>query len=221
MKKLHLLGLGSLLLGCSFITNAAPIVITQTFYDTNLVAVVNGAEQVISGDWIFKGITDTTAVDQSGFSNRGIYALSVTLTQASLGLVDVAVTNIDTLFVISDSNAVSQGLIGFGNASGSPPWTRTESLFSNPDLFPSISELNIARSTSSFNTLGLFTAGYQLEDGTVITSVTTEIDGSVYTEPYNDLSSSMSAQVVPIPAAVYLFGTGLLGLIGLARRKKI
>ena len=28
------------------------------------------------------------------------------------------------------------------------------------------------------------------------------------------------APVVPIPAAVWLFGTGLLGLIGVARRKK-
>ena len=30
----------------------------------------------------------------------------------------------------------------------------------------------------------------------------------------------MDVQVVPVPAAVWLFGTGLLGLIGIARRKK-
>jgi hypothetical protein len=29
-----------------------------------------------------------------------------------------------------------------------------------------------------------------------------------------------TAQVIPVPAAVWLFGSGLLGLIGIARRKK-
>jgi hypothetical protein len=33
-------------------------------------------------------------------------------------------------------------------------------------------------------------------------------------------SLRMSVQVVPIPAAAWLFGSGLLGLIGIARRKK-
>jgi hypothetical protein len=28
-------------------------------------------------------------------------------------------------------------------------------------------------------------------------------------------------QVVPVPAAVWLFGSGLLGLVGVARRKKV
>jgi len=32
--------------------------------------------------------------------------------------------------------------------------------------------------------------------------------------------TTLSAQVVPIPAAVWLFGSGLIGLIGVARRKK-
>ena len=31
---------------------------------------------------------------------------------------------------------------------------------------------------------------------------------------------SSAAPVIPIPAAVWLFGSGLLGLIGIARRKK-
>jgi hypothetical protein len=33
--------------------------------------------------------------------------------------------------------------------------------------------------------------------------------------------SSSATAVVPIPAAVWLFGSGLLGLVGIARRKKI
>jgi hypothetical protein len=31
----------------------------------------------------------------------------------------------------------------------------------------------------------------------------------------------MDVQVVPVPAAVWLFGSGLIGLVGLARRKKV
>ena len=39
-------------------------------------------------------------------------------------------------------------------------------------------------------------------------------------EPDNTWYVSQSYEVVPIPAAVWLFGSGLLGLIGIARRKK-
>ncbi|MEA3242882.1 MAG: VPLPA-CTERM sorting domain-containing protein [Pseudomonadota bacterium] len=35
-----------------------------------------------------------------------------------------------------------------------------------------------------------------------------------------DLSATASS-VVPIPAAVWLFGSGLLGLVGIARRKYV
>ena len=38
---------------------------------------------------------------------------------------------------------------------------------------------------------------------------------------YNDLVVRVSgASVVPVPAAVWLFGSGLLGLVGIARRNK-
>ena len=35
-----------------------------------------------------------------------------------------------------------------------------------------------------------------------------------------DLSNVRAFSVVPVPAAVWLFGTGLLGLVGIARRKR-
>ena len=41
-------------------------------------------------------------------------------------------------------------------------------------------------------------------------------DGSSYTEAFD---IRVTASVVPVPAAAWLFGSGLLGLIGLARRK--
>ena len=36
-----------------------------------------------------------------------------------------------------------------------------------------------------------------------------------------ELTGGYTAQVVPIPAAVWLFGSGLIGLIGIARRRKL
>jgi hypothetical protein len=34
-------------------------------------------------------------------------------------------------------------------------------------------------------------------------------------------SGNVGAAIVPLPAAVWLFGSGLLGLIGMARRKNV
>ena len=41
------------------------------------------------------------------------------------------------------------------------------------------------------------------------------IDGA-----FNGFNANFDFTVVPVPAAVWLFGSGLLGLVGVARRKK-
>ena len=46
----------------------------------------------------------------------------------------------------------------------------------------------------------------------------TAFDGTPYTEKFNIQLNGTSA--VPVPAAVWLFGSGLVGLVGVARRKK-
>ena len=42
-------------------------------------------------------------------------------------------------------------------------------------------------------------------------------DGTPYTEVYN---IAVTPSAIPVPAAVWLFGSGLLGLVGVARRRK-
>lgn len=57
-----------------------------------------------------------------------------------------------------------------------------------------------------------------------------DLTGSITISAQNDpgasvfstvLSGTAAPSIVPVPAAVWLFGSGLLGLIGLARRKKV
>ena len=48
----------------------------------------------------------------------------------------------------------------------------------------------------------------------------TAFDGTPYTEKFNITVNGVAPPEIPIPAAVWLFGSGLLGLVGVARRKK-
>ena len=48
-------------------------------------------------------------------------------------------------------------------------------------------------------------------------SAWTPFDGTPYTEVYN---VAITPSAIPVPAAVWLFGSGLLGLVGVARRRK-
>ena len=56
------------------------------------------------------------------------------------------------------------------------------------------------------------------DDGTIITGYGDNPDG--YTEAWiTDISGSVPA-AVPVPGAIWLFGSGLLGLNGISRHKK-
>jgi len=58
------------------------------------------------------------------------------------------------------------------------------------------------------------------------TYTSTDVDGDgilglgMVDGPFPAFSANFDMQAVPVPAAVWLFGSGLLGLVGVARRKK-
>lgn len=95
------------------------------------------------------------------------------------------------------------------------------------NLGPGIYSLVIG-GTSASDLASLFTA---VQNGTpnVCTGVSTSCNGTTYGTDYTNLrlarnmfiSLDVNGNVspVPVPAAVYLFGSGLVGLAGLARRK--
>jgi hypothetical protein len=56
--------------------------------------------------------------------------------------------------------------------------------------------------------------------GTVNSSAVTSIEFFVTGAQNMDSIIDNVSAVVPVPAAVWLFGSGLLGLVGIAKRKK-
>lgn len=68
-----------------------------------------------------------------------------------------------------------------------------------------------------------FILGISTDSGTSWSGDTslTPLGGNSYTVNFSDGSViEVDVQVVPVPAAVWLFGSGLLGLVGIARRRK-
>jgi len=93
--------------------------------------------------------------------------------------------------------------------------------------------------SATFDSMTLFNLGNGLGQiletqltytgGSLVAGLTTgSIAGSIAGSSSNDFSTDFTAgtvlakagPVVPVPAAVWLFGSGLLGLVGVARRKK-
>lgn len=94
-------------------SQAIPVQVTQTFHDVTWddydIATGVGYNQQATGDWIFKATFDSAARNQGYAPDLGgSYALTnITLTQASLGLHDVQITNLNFLNFSLDS-------VGFG-----------------------------------------------------------------------------------------------------------
>ena len=86
----------------------------------------------------------------------------------------------------------------------------TTSFFGDPSATPSIAAL-------TFNALlpGTFDA---LIDVSVF-DVWADLDSNFITTPVS-VGTTIVVSAIPVPAAVWLFGSGLLGLVGIARRKK-
>lgn len=75
---------------------------------------------------------------------------------------------------------------------------------------------------------GVFTADLTYTGGSLVAGLTSgRIEGNLLNATSGDFSGAFTANtmiakagaVVPVPAAVWLFGSGLLGLIGIARKK--
>ena len=113
-------------------------------------------------------------------------------------------TATDADAIVSDGNAAS-GVVDFVFTT----YTPSGGLFPNFDI-----------ATISFNVIGA------VGSSTSITFADSDFGGFVspgavpVAVTYVNGLVNVTASAVPVPAAVWLFGTGLLGLAGLAKRKK-
>lgn len=158
-------------LAFSVASHASPITITQTYSDVTFYeygetdGVTYG--HVPTGDWIFTATVDSNAAKQSSDPAYAAYHLSsLTLTQASLGLSNEAITNVPELFFYPDR-------FGFAaTASTEPPWTVVvyEAGHFGPGLTlqQDLDLLTNPTTTDPYTSFGPQSDGFTLADGRVL-----------------------------------------------------
>lgn len=197
-------------MGFAAYSHAEPITITQTYSNVDFYeyGVAGGVTQgqTPTGDWIFKGTVDSHAANIATWSDSGAYELTqLTLTQASLGLFDVVITNASTLFFYSDR-------FGFANTpAGTTPWTvivYEADHFSTADTLQEYLALATTPAVvDTFTSFGPQWEGFALEDGR-----------RLYGWGFGAATSSISS-VVPEPTSLALVLAGFAALVLRAQRR--
>lgn len=230
MKKLSIL---AIFLIFSAVTNAEIITVTQVFKNASYNDYSFGSKEptTSTGDWIFKGAIDNKALDQSSSLTDGIYyGATVTLTQASLGLFDVKINNLDSLLFgqYLDTGMHQAGnIIGFTNIKDSSLWTatrfnatETDNMYSWPaalnidvNIFPKVSDITVNYSEINFNGFAPQWTGFKLENGMTIYG-------------WGQGSSSVNASLEPIfkvpePSTLALIGISAFGMVVAKRRRPL
>ncbi|HEX8611705.1 MAG TPA: PEP-CTERM sorting domain-containing protein [Telluria sp.] len=193
------------------VAHAKPVTITQIFknvtWNDGSLGSPGSALLTATGDWIFKGSIDTDSPNLYPWPYYGgSYAASVTLTQASLGLFDERITNLNyahfsfSVFTFDTSpnyGDVFTAIRYFGELTG----------------FPSIPlDDFIAHPISLYAGSGFTpqTTGFIFADGRLLHGMGMAESAEVYV----DVSSP-----VPEPASVFLILAGLGAIAVSARRR--
>jgi hypothetical protein len=172
----------------------------------------------------------------SSADNGQTSLLTATGVQASGSFTAIAETTNPDGSIMAGSSATNEFFVTFNNPSGvNIPFTLTGTI-ENFDASGNAGGLisltgsggvnaiaTVMDESTSFDFSGVFIPGgvYELQ---VIIQGNSE---SLGPPPFGDVFQSSSGNydfvlsTVPIPAAVWLFGSGLLGLIGVSRRKKV
>lgn len=102
---------------------------------------------------------------------------------------------------------------GVGAPNATNTWVTGTSSNRNQGLTPGFTLSGTALSDAG---AGMWT-GTLVSAGNIGTAWGSSFQNTQYSEVYN---VNITANAVPVPAAVWLFGSGLLGLVGVARRRK-
>ena len=166
-------------------------------------------------------------------------ASAATVTFGSLPGKAIGITELDvggTLYdVLFDESATALSV--YGAFPGTFPFTPNEAFVAAEAVVAALNTagaLLVGEDTSEDDPLlnSKFNIGYDSDDTLIQLVIVWEgnFNGADWTVPRTDNESWATevrtyatftpAAAVPVPAAVWLFGSGLLGLIGIARRKK-
>ena len=232
MKKSHLL---SIALACVHLVISIPAsaaLYSITFYEKDSVGSNLFDNYIISGTGSFEINDDAISPNSLVlFSDSNFLAFDATIAattgsaQFTLGIDD---------FPPSDGNPTGHGQGILFDASGQPlRFDNPNTTFSNTaqicdptcDTSVLLKAGLVLIDDNSFDTVFL-------DDGTLKTRALAISDGDAFTplggewnfKPLGEIVSISNnlylIQAVPVPAAVWLFGSGLLGLVGMARHKK-
>lgn len=100
--------------------------------------------------------------------------------------------------------------------------TAGDIVFTPNEVFSGTPQLTLSAMNIDFASTGFLFYGTDTTSGATFNSYFSYFDGDDINLGYVSgdwLSFSATQVVVPVPAAVWLFGSGLLGLVGIARRK--
>ena len=142
------------------------------------------------------------------------FSLAVLATSTHAVLVDVGGTQYDIITIDGTFNALQTNI-------ESQPWWGDINIARDAAF-----AVNTSLGTNSVNTdFGpLFAYGKPFESVAAVAWLFVDpldIDTDAFAvDPTQSVTWAVVAPEVPIPAAVWLFGSGLLGLVGIARRKK-
>lgn len=170
--------------------------------------------------------TQSTPVNSAVDGNAASYTWGLsnpsTLDVSFDSAANAADVNLTMLFVGSDPHTGSVSLFGgTGGTSSAYDFSLTPYIPGPPEVFTGYTGYNSVVVTE---TLGIFALNINL--ATAFPGYTGTFEGAhlnIYDGvggKYNAGLSVIGTTAVPVPAAVWLFGSGLLGLAGIARKKR-
>lgn len=185
-----------------------------------------------SGTFLANYTTPGETPQFSGADGNGAtYTYGAVLEQDSIlgvsfgSAVDVTGANLTILFADSNPHTGTLSLLGgSGGTSAAVDFSLTPYIAGPPQIFTGYSGFNTVSPTGT--TLGVFALTINLADefgsdfGT-FTDVQLQITGDNGVGGYYDAAPALigTTSIVPLPAAVWLFGSGLVGLAGIARKR--
>ncbi|VAW54702.1 hypothetical protein MNBD_GAMMA06-552 [hydrothermal vent metagenome] len=148
---------------------------------------------------------------------NGSFGIGGAFTATGTDLSDVTDISLSTVFGVDgtgDTDDVTFFSTGLGGSTESLTLALTGTNFLTIEGWSfELTSLNVVDQNSGLLTL----------DGTgILTGIDFDPTDAIWTfsaSSLNGYSMSIATTVVPVPAAVWLFGSGLLGLVGIARRK--